>query len=431
MQILSRPILLLGFLLLSSCTAVDEFSPRAVTYNLAAEGAQNQALLLNVVRASLKRPMQFTTVQSVTGTASEGGTVQLTLPFGNHTVANPNSLQLTGTASGGPSFAVAVLDTQEFYQGITRPIKAQIIDYLLNEGYPRSLIFYLLTNQIDLVPSKGQPLRLRNFVGDDNAFTKFQKVIDFLIEIGLTTRSEITETSYGPRLTHAEAAKMVVAAPNAALDLKKVDKSDTYQVKKSEPKYFLCFNPLPQFVGLPDSASLCNAKMPINPAERDHVKLSPQGLAELRTLVPEVPSDVSSIVLYPRSVEAIIYFLGELARRHLAPDIHGMPPRVIQIKIGPTFEPVPSGDCLESNDGMTRQFPKSSYTCESLFFMDMGENRVTGDLAVTYLDDVYWLHGEPMTGRSLPTLALVRELLALNTSAKELPATSTLSIVAP
>jgi len=134
MQILPHLILLLGFLVLSSCTAVDEFSPRAITYNLAAERAQNQALLMNVARASLRRPMQFTTVQSVTGTASEGGTVQLTLPFGDHTSGNPNILQLIGTANGGPSFAVAVLDTQEFYQGITKPIKGQIIDYLLNEG---------------------------------------------------------------------------------------------------------------------------------------------------------------------------------------------------------------------------------------------------------------------------------------------------------
>src|SRR5262249_38080407 len=104
MRILRR-MMLLGLLLLSSCTVVDEFSPRAITYNLAAERAQNQALLLNVVRSSLRRPMQFTTVQSVTGTASEGGTVQLTLPFGNHTPLNPNSVQLSGMASGGPSFA--------------------------------------------------------------------------------------------------------------------------------------------------------------------------------------------------------------------------------------------------------------------------------------------------------------------------------------
>ena len=184
MQIVPRLILLLGFSVLASCAAVDEFSPRAITYNLASERAQNQALLLNVVRSYLRRPMQFTTVQSITGTASESGNIQLTLPFGSHTSMNPNSLQLTGTASGGPSFAVAVLDTQEFYQGITQPIKPQIIDYLLGEGYPKSLIFYLLTNEIDLVPENGQSLKLRNYVADDAEFGQFQKTMDLLIRWG-------------------------------------------------------------------------------------------------------------------------------------------------------------------------------------------------------------------------------------------------------
>ena len=195
------------------------------------------------------------------------------------------------------------------------------------------------------MPTKGPPLKLRNYVGDDKQFTKFQKTIDFLMRIGLTTKSQTTETSYGPRLTHAEAAKIVVAAPNAALDLEKVDGSDTYEVKKSETEYFLCFSPLPQFAGLPDPQSLCSTQMPFNPAARNQVNLSSQGLVQLRALEPELPSDVASMVLYPRSVEAIIYFLGEVARRHLAPDVPSNPPRVVQIKIELGSEPMPDQVC--------------------------------------------------------------------------------------
>ena len=60
---------------LGGCTIVDQFSSRAVNYNLEAEQAQEQALLLNIVRASLRRPMQFTSLQSITGTASASGTI--------------------------------------------------------------------------------------------------------------------------------------------------------------------------------------------------------------------------------------------------------------------------------------------------------------------------------------------------------------------
>ena len=48
---------------LPACAVVDEYSGRAVVYNLQAEQAQEQALLLNVVRASVRRPMQFTGLQ--------------------------------------------------------------------------------------------------------------------------------------------------------------------------------------------------------------------------------------------------------------------------------------------------------------------------------------------------------------------------------
>jgi hypothetical protein len=428
-----RSIPLIAFLSVASCTAVNEFSQQAITYNLAAERTQNQTLLLNVVRSSLRRPMQFTTVQSVTGTASESGTVQLTLPFGNRTPLSPNSVQLTGTASGGPSFAVAVLDTQEFYQGITRPINARLVDFLLNEGYPSSLVFYLLTNQIDLVGPKGPIRRTRNYVSDDYEFGEFRKIMDFLLRLGLRTKALTVETNYGPNLTHAEAAKMVVAAPNAALGLVRIAGNDTYQVKKSETQYSLCFSPLPAFAPLVNPASLCSDEKAAVPTERYHLQLSTRGILELsQELTPLWSPDnlPVTIELYPRSVEAILYFLGEIVRRHLSPDIPGMTPRVIQIKIGPASQPMPASDCGESDDGISKPLP-GNYHCESLFFVERGGNG-SADLAVTYHNDIYWLHDErPKTGWSLPTLSLVRELLALNTSAKELPATTTLSIVAP
>ena len=55
---------------LGGCAVVDQYSGRAVGFNLEAEQATQQALLLNIVRASHRRPMQFTSVQSITGIAS-------------------------------------------------------------------------------------------------------------------------------------------------------------------------------------------------------------------------------------------------------------------------------------------------------------------------------------------------------------------------
>jgi hypothetical protein len=131
---------------LAECAVVDQYSGRAVVYNLQAEQAQEQALLLNVVRASLRRPMQFTGLQSITGTANASGSLTgggastnqrplvslfgLTPPNSSTVVSDIVGATVGGTASisGGPTFSVPVLDTQEFYQGFLTPISGQLLD---------------------------------------------------------------------------------------------------------------------------------------------------------------------------------------------------------------------------------------------------------------------------------------------------------------
>src|SRR5262245_13737381 len=96
---------------IAGCAAVDQYSGRAVSYNLEAEAALEQGLLLNVVRAVHARPMQFTSVQSISGTASASSTTSLTAPVGPHSNLTPKTAVFSGTVSGGPTFTVPVLDT--------------------------------------------------------------------------------------------------------------------------------------------------------------------------------------------------------------------------------------------------------------------------------------------------------------------------------
>src|SRR3954471_25053701 len=60
---------------LSGCAVIDNYSGRAVDFNREAEQAQEEVLLLNIVRASLRRPMQFTSLSSVSGSGSVSGSV--------------------------------------------------------------------------------------------------------------------------------------------------------------------------------------------------------------------------------------------------------------------------------------------------------------------------------------------------------------------
>lgn len=208
---------------LFGCAVVDEFSGRAVQYNLEAKQAQDQDLLLNIVRASERRPLEFTGVQSVSGTASASGSGTLTFPFGHRPRPNPNSLALTEGVSGGPTFAVAVLDTQDFFEGILAPVPLQTVDFYLKEGYPRTLVFDLFVGEV-IFTQQTHRLELRNAVDSDRGALRFQLVASYLLNLGLTTEPQAKPTSYGPLLTGEEASAlgMLARAAAAGLDVKQV-----------------------------------------------------------------------------------------------------------------------------------------------------------------------------------------------------------------
>src|SRR5262249_28750871 len=160
---------------LCACAVIDNYSWRAVDYNREAEQAQEQVLLLNVVRASLRRPMQFTSLQSITGSANVTGSLQGGALGTNQTpyiskfpfdASRPTTLSkstnaaiariATGTATGNVSmggtatFTVPVLDTQEFYQGLLTPIPLQVIDYYMQQGFPPQLLADLFVLKVEV-----------------------------------------------------------------------------------------------------------------------------------------------------------------------------------------------------------------------------------------------------------------------------------------
>jgi hypothetical protein len=179
--------------MLSACGLADQFAERAVVYNLQAEQAQAENLLLNVVRASLRRPMQFTSVSSVAASSGEKGDLTLSIPFGPH--HGPKSAQLMSEVSSGiSSLTTNIQDTREFYWGIVQPVAPTFINLLFRQGYPRSQILYLLTNSIDVDLDNGTRLTARNYVGDDFEFEVFAAVLDFLLQSGMTTEEVSNET---------------------------------------------------------------------------------------------------------------------------------------------------------------------------------------------------------------------------------------------
>ncbi len=514
-----------ALLLLAGCAIVDKYADRAVDYNLQAEKTQQQNLLLNIIRASLRRPMQFTGLTSITGTASASGTLgggytnTHQTPVAQDLGANiPSTLggissqaigrvltgtgTASGTMSGGPTFTVPVLDTQEFYQGILTPVSPQIIDYYVQQGFPPQVLFDLFVARVEMIVTDGpscERFTFRNDVRNGLRFAQFQALADYLIVSGFTTERVADSIPYGPplrsnvhNLNPTETAKVIEAyskASAAGLDIRQ--DNGAVRMSRRSSHYRFCFavnaDERPTWLGVPPDAYCGNEALrrptveAIKQSQRKGTYRAPhcppvagaQGSGDAGTgqfhgillsraflnriarlqhearINNRLPSEDEfpiraftnrhvTFKFQTRSVEAILYYLGEITRQHLRPEFGGNS-KITQVKTGLRFGAMPNSDCTEASyspghSDLTvlvprRRHERLEYTCENLFVLDMGDIPNT-IYSVTYDGVIYSVPSDPArAGRSLQVLELVKQLLALNTSAKQLPSTGILSII--
>ena len=148
--------------ILGGCAVVDQYSSRAIEYNEQTAASKNSIVLLNILRAAYREPLQFTEVTTVTGTAAAQGGLSADIPLrvGGTSFTTPQILTLNPSASvsGGPNFSVANLNTQEFYQGIQSPISAQVVANYAAAGVSLNLLLPLVIADITLGHLEKYPL---------------------------------------------------------------------------------------------------------------------------------------------------------------------------------------------------------------------------------------------------------------------------------
>jgi len=500
----------------------DYYGVRAVDYNREAEQATQQALLLNIIRASQRRPMQFTGLQSVTGTSSTSASVNAAggttsnQPFSAapaNTVLSSvitRSVGGTGSITGGPTFTVPVLDTQEFYQGILTPVPLQVIDFYLQEGLPAELIFDLFVSKVVVTridDGSCTQFTFENTVSSDLRFGQFQALADYLISSGLWAERISKATSYGPALHPAskasagDLAKTVEAyakAAEAGLSLSK-SKNGQYTVEKKSSEIRSCFmyygGPFPDWLRAKDKSIFCGQFKPggsgaaadaggpqqceaknrglVNYTSADQgvtanglsefkgIALSPaflQRIAELQKAAMDSPEGkyISDRDLFPvsafhnahvsfkfhtRSTEAILYYLGEIVRRQLTPEHGGT--RMVQANTWLQYGTFPNTDCngtpdaadniqlsYLSHDPKLQPKFKVNYRCDNIFVLDQGLVPGHDVDSVFYAGANYSIPADrTRAGRTAQVLEIVKQVLALNTSAKQLPSTTVISVV--
>ena len=145
-----------------------------------------------------------------------------------------------------------------------------------------------------------------------------------------------------------------------------------------------------------------------------------------------------SMKFQTRSTEGILYYLGEIVRRNLAPE-YGTP-RIIRSKVGLNYGTYPMRDCAGPED-ITEVVPLSnlpqyradaalSVHCQNIFVVNQGPSLGGNVVTVLYNGSIYSVPHDPEHGdRSSQVMELTKQILNLNTSAKQLPSTTVISVV--
>jgi hypothetical protein len=164
---------------LTACAMVDPVDSRYDTVSRSLSKARNEAIFLNLVRASHDYPLSFTTIANVTPTMTNTSTIglptfssgppnciigTLSAPF-THTCSFPTSVPGASTIFGSTTasnatavstnFNVATQETNAFYGGFLKPIDLTILAYFIRQGYPRELLFWLFIDSFELKTSRG------------------------------------------------------------------------------------------------------------------------------------------------------------------------------------------------------------------------------------------------------------------------------------
>lgn len=129
---------------MSACAAVDQFGSRIYDGNLNSQNAQNQEILLNVIRASNYQPLNFVAITSVTGGQTESLNTGLpTLTFGPMQTVAQHLFQVSNSVNSSVTggYQSSPLVSTAFQSGMLSPIDVKTLALLI-AVYPREPVFY-------------------------------------------------------------------------------------------------------------------------------------------------------------------------------------------------------------------------------------------------------------------------------------------------
>ena len=138
----------------AGCTRV-ELETKAEAYNSAIAGSNNEAILLNAVRASQRAPMSFVSLGQVLSSPTFAGASVGTFNFDTLIRGGLTTYSLAPTANVGggfQSFTMNNLNMDDFMTRMRKPIKLKLIQYFEGLGWPEELMELLFIASVKVRP---------------------------------------------------------------------------------------------------------------------------------------------------------------------------------------------------------------------------------------------------------------------------------------
>lgn len=161
--------------LLGGCAFTPQLSRVAVDHNRMVAQSADELTLLNIVRASKRYPLHFTTVTEVQGNArlAVNAGVGVTLaPGGDPVEANAG----TGISTN-PNFRATVLATDEFQRGIQAPIPTELAAYYLDAGWRDEQLMALMVERVEAYADPNDTVPAFTIVNDPYRSGEFARLL--------------------------------------------------------------------------------------------------------------------------------------------------------------------------------------------------------------------------------------------------------------
>jgi hypothetical protein len=159
-------ILFFAVFSLVGCAIVDSsVAPRSDTVSRNFANARNEAILLNIVRASHNDPLSFSAISQAIPQMSNGTNLGLpTFMTGSPFCPTPTTCSIGSSSPGRGAlfgnqvasdsvsvqtqFTLSTQETHDFYNALLRPVDLYIVNFFIRQGYPRELLFWLFADKI-------------------------------------------------------------------------------------------------------------------------------------------------------------------------------------------------------------------------------------------------------------------------------------------